>query len=100
MSRGRAATLARSIAEARDARGLTLAPERPLFEPWERMQILTIVADDLPEGPPYDAFREVLLAACTVVRNYQGSATRTAAYAHIARAQERLRELTRKREET
>jgi len=92
----RASSLARSIADARELRGIP-AQERPLFEPWERLQILTTVADDLPEEPPFDAVRELLLAACTVVRNYQGTATRAAAFAHVARAQERLRELAKKK---
>lgn len=93
MKRRRTSALERDLAEARSAR---TAAERPLFEPWERLQMLTNQADDIPNTAHGNAVREILLAATTVVRQFQGTATRAAAYAQVRRAGAAIRRLVPK----
>lgn len=65
-----------------------------IFEPWERILILSIALDDVPAGPTTDTMRAVLNAAIAVVRNMQGRATsRKEAFASVARANAAIRVL-------
>jgi hypothetical protein len=76
--------------------GSPIAPEeRSLFEPWERILLLTIALDDVPDAPSTEAMRLVLFACVAVVKQMQGRVTRREAFAATARANEAIRELAR-----
>jgi hypothetical protein len=75
--------------------GELVAPEeKSLFAPWERILLLTIALDDVPDSPQTEATRLVLFACIAVVKQMQGRTTQREAYAAIARANAAIRELS------
>jgi hypothetical protein len=76
--------------------GTPVAPEEAsLFEPWERVLLLTIALDDVPESAEQEAMRLVLFACVAVVKQMQGRMGRREAFAAIARANTAIRELAK-----
>jgi hypothetical protein len=64
-----------------------------IFEPWERVLILSIALDDVPDSPEKDASRDILFACVAVLKNLQGRTGRKEAFRAVERANKSIREL-------
>ena len=64
-----------------------------LFEPYERMLLLSIMTDDIPESPERAAIIAVIRACFSTIKQMQGRETRQEAYRVIELARLAILEL-------
>jgi hypothetical protein len=67
--------------------------DRQLFEPYERLLLLSIMMDDIPESPERAAIVAVIRACFSTIKQLQGRETRPEAYRSIELARVALTEL-------